>query len=351
MKESNVPGLIDLRAVNRMLRRYNAGLLKRYLGRTVCDSVRIDADVLNKGIFTPLSDFLGRGGKRWRVSLFDTVLKITGGSKERYRKYSVITELIHNGTLMADDIEDNSPMRRGLPALHLIYGTDIVLNLSQFLYFFPLIELPELKDKDLRSKLMNIYIEEMIKLASGQAVDIVWHKGLYDIGKITVRDYLTMCSMKTGSLARMSVRMACAFAGTDRSKERSLAGFATALGIAFQIRDDILDITESGLSAKKGGTGNDITEGKITLVVLRTLKVADRSDRKRLLGILMAHTRDRRKIIKALDIIQRYDGISFSLETARSVLKRSFCGLKREFSENKVKKLREFADFCLNRDV
>lgn len=255
-----------------MLKRYNAGLLKRFLGRTACDSLRIDTDVLNKGIFTPLSDFLGRDGKRWRVSLFDTVLEITGGSKEKYGKYSVITELIHNGTLMADDIEDNSSMRRGLPSLHLMCGTDIVLNLSQFLYFFPLIDLLELNDKDLRSELMNIYIEEMINLATGQAVDIVWHRGLYDIERITVRDYLSMCSMKTGSLARMSVRMACAFAGTDRQKERSLAGFATALGIAFQIRDDILNITESGLSANKGGMGNDITEGKITLVVLRTLK-------------------------------------------------------------------------------
>ncbi|MCX7957452.1 MAG: polyprenyl synthetase family protein, partial [Deltaproteobacteria bacterium] len=105
------------------------------------------------------------------------------------------------------------------------------------------------------------------------------------------------------------------------------------------------------LSRLKGGRGNDITEGKITLIVLRTLKKARASYKRRLVEILRAHTTERLRIEEAINIINRYDGISFSLRTARSTLDNSLRMLERKFKKREIKRFSDFADFCLNRDI
>ncbi len=328
----------------------NKGLL-RFI-RKNCPGIRYaDYNALNKGVFFPLRDFLRGGGKRWRVFLFRTVTEILGQRSRVSDRFSLICELIHNGTLIADDIEDDSDMRRGRPSVHILYGTDVAINLSQFLYFFPLSVLFGIRDERLVARLTRIYTEEMINVSMGQAIDIVWHRGSYDIGRISYKNYLDMCLLKTGSLARMSVRMACAVAGAGNKRERALSDFAGSLGVAFQINDDILDLTDSALSRKKGGTGNDIREGKITLVVLRTIRRASAKDRRRLLEIISEHTDDRKKICEAIDIIRRYDGIKFARYTAKRVVDKGIAGIKRHFSPKEIAKLNEFALFCLNRDI
>ncbi|MCX7957706.1 MAG: polyprenyl synthetase family protein, partial [Deltaproteobacteria bacterium] len=171
MRFENIFGRRTLAKVNRELLSYNIGLLKEFLADTIGRNTEMTVRSLQKGIFSPESEFLKRGGKRWRVALFDTVVDILGGSKNDLRKYSVVCELIHNGTLIADDIEDGSLLRRGKPSLHLIYGTDISVNLSQFLYFFPLVPLLEIRDHGLFARLMKIYTEEMISVSAGQAID------------------------------------------------------------------------------------------------------------------------------------------------------------------------------------
>ncbi len=91
-----------------------------------------------------------------------------------------------------------------------------------------------------------------------------------------------MCAYKTGTLARMAAKMASVLAGGTRELTDKLGRFAESLGVAFQIQDDVLDLTGKEFAKNKGGVGQDITEGKRTIIILYALKKASSSDKKRL---------------------------------------------------------------------
>ena len=142
---------------------------------------RIDLEALNKAIAEPFWDFLDRGGKRWRPALFILVCEAFHANSEEFLDYAVIPEVIHNGTLIADDIEDSSKLRRGKPCTYKLFGLDVAVNLSDLMYYVPLLVLSEKRSyisPEKARKIYEIYIQEMVNLSLGQATDIAWHKGL-----------------------------------------------------------------------------------------------------------------------------------------------------------------------------
>jgi len=96
-----------------------------------------DTNALTNALSTPIWNFLSRGGKRWRPMLMLLSCQAVGGKPEDIIQFTIIPELIHNGTLIADDVEDGSELRRGKPALHKLFGMDIALNAGNTLYFLP----------------------------------------------------------------------------------------------------------------------------------------------------------------------------------------------------------------------
>ena len=100
---------------------------------------------LNSAVADPIWEFLDRGGKRWRPTLFLIVCEALGEDPEKFVDLAMIPEVIHNGTLMVDDIEDASEYRRGKPCTHRIYGLDIAINAGNAMYYLPLLPLLEKK--------------------------------------------------------------------------------------------------------------------------------------------------------------------------------------------------------------
>lgn len=127
-------------------------------------------------------------------------------------------EIVHNGTLMIDDIEDSSSTRRGKPCLHLLYGTDITLNAGNFMYYAPMLYLQRSStySRAQVQKMGEIYVQEMVNLHIGQGWDILWHN-LEKLGGNypTEHQYCQMAAHKTGVLARLSVRLVCAYLDTS----------------------------------------------------------------------------------------------------------------------------------------
>ncbi|MFH1751101.1 MAG: polyprenyl synthetase family protein [Candidatus Micrarchaeota archaeon] len=299
----------------------------------------------------PIWDLLGRGGKRWRPALFLLVAQAYGARPEKLLPYSVIPEIIHNGTLMADDVEDNSDIRRGKPAIHKIYGADVAINASSAMYFLPLQVLRD-NPANFPPKTINsaysIYAQEMINLAYGQGFDIIWHKGRN--ADISEGDYLQMCAFKTGTLARMAARLGALFAGAS-SKNIYLAGeFAESIGIAFQIQDDILNLTASEAYGKE--IGGDISEGKRSLIALRALEKSDELSRRRLLKILNSHTKDLLKIGEAISIIRGTDALEYSANKAKALVLGAWKKFSKTLPNSRSKlQLEEFADYMIYRKV
>ena len=309
----------------------------------------------NAAIADPIWEFLGRGGKRWRPALFLLVLEALGGDMEKMKDFAIIPEVVHNGTIMIDDIEDSSEERRGKPCSYLIYGLDIAINAGNTMYYLPL--LPLIRNTanlsaDMRAKIYDVYAQEMINVSLGQAMDIAWHKGIANADNLTEAEYLQMCAYKTGTLARMSAKIAAILAGAEDDTVEKIGRFAEAVGVAFQIQDDILNVSSAEFAAKKGGFGEDITEGKRTLMVISTLQKASEDDKKRLLEILNMHTTDQKLRDEAINILKKYDSIDYAKEHARKIVREVWSDVDAILPDSEAKqKLKAFADFLVERKI
>ena len=277
-----------------------------------------DVHALNEILSKPVRDILNRGGKKLRSMVVFLSCSVVGGNPRKLRKFSVIPELIHNGSLIADDIEDGSLKRRGLPALHLTYGSDVAINLSSMLYYLPLQVIKNSAlDPEIRLALYEMLNSEMLRLHLGQGTDIFWHKTQHPVNE---RQYFAMCANKTGTLLRLSAKLGAFLGGATPVQVKALGDFAEGIGVAFQIRDDVLNLT--GQIGKDAG--EDVTEGKMSLPVIRTLSVARSTDKKILLGILKKHTSERTQIAKAIEIMKKYGSLEYSDKAARSIFERSW---------------------------
>ncbi|MEM2117998.1 MAG: polyprenyl synthetase family protein [Candidatus Bathyarchaeia archaeon] len=312
-------------------------------------------DALNKAVAEPIWEFLDRGGKRWRPALFLLICEALGKKSEDFVDFAIIPEVVHNGTLMVDDIEDASELRRGKPCTYKIYGLDIAINAGNSMYYLPLLPLIEKKAKVPPQKLCKvyqIYVQEMISLSLGQAMDIAWHKGLANADEIDEKDYLQMCAYKTGTLARMAAKMAAVLADANEELVEKLGFFAESIGVAFQIQDDILDLTSGEFAKKKGGRGKDITEGKRSLIVIHTLKVANTKDKNRLIEILNMHTPNQKLIEEAIAIMEKYDSINYAKNLAKEMVRESWKNVDKLLPASDAKeKLNAFAKFLIERKL
>jgi len=312
-------------------------------------------EALNKAIADPIWDFLDRGGKRWRPSLFLLVVEALGKDAKSMQEFAVIPEVIHNGTIMIDDIEDDSELRRGKPCTHRLFGLDVAINAGNAMYYLPLLTLMKNREKldaGRLSRIYEIYISEMINLSLGQAMDIAWHRGLADADKLTEAQYMQMCAYKTGTLARMAAELAAVSCGASPDTVERLGRFAEALGVAFQIQDDVLDLTSGEFAAGKGGLGQDITEGKRSLIVIHTLQKAKPADKRRLISILKKHTSNQALKDEAIRIMKRYDSIDYAKRFAKNLVAESWKEVDRLLTPSEGKeKLKAFANHLVERSI
>jgi geranylgeranyl diphosphate synthase, type I len=309
---------------------------------------------LNKAIAEPVWDMLDRGGKRWRPGLFLLICEALDERSDYCIDFSIIPEVIHNGTLVIDDIEDSSELRRGKPCTYKIFQMDIAVNAGNAMYYLPLLPLMAQRTKlsvEVQRDVYEVYVQEMINLSMGQAMDIAWHRGIANADELGENDYLQMCAYKTGTLARMAAKMAAVLAGADKPLVEKLGRFAESIGVAFQMQDDILDLIGQEFAKKKGGVGQDITEGKRSLMVIYTLKRANKIDKKRLIEILNMHTSDQTLRDEAIAIMQKYGALEHVKQTAENMVMESWNEAEKLLPTPQAKeKLKAFAEFLVKRN-
>ena len=337
--------------------------IEKYIPRVFTENARVfklippryayNLETLNKTIAQPIWEFLDRGGKRWRPALFLLMSEALGKDSMELIDYAIIPEVVHNGTLMIDDIEDESDVRRGKPCTYKIYGTDVAINAGNAMYYVPLLPLIENRDKIPLERLQmvyEVYVEEMINLSLGQAMDIGWHRGLANADSLSEEDYLQMCAYKTGTLARMSARIAAVLCGAEKGLVDRFGRFAENIGVAFQMQDDVLDLSGESFVEKKGGRGKDITEGKRSLIVIHTLKAARTADRKRLIEILNMHTSDHKLKDEAIDIMRNYDSLEYVRKCADKIVAESWKDVEGLLPDSVAKeRLKTFVEFLVKR--
>lgn len=303
----------------------------------------------------PIWDLIDRGGKRWRPVLFLLIAEAVGGDLEKLKEIVLLPEIIHNGTLIVDDIEDQGELRRGKPCIHKIFGVDVAINVGNFMFFYPLLSIIK-NSHNFKAETLNkayeTYIQEMINVHFGQGSDIFWHNG--KAVNITEDEYLQMCAYKTGCLSRMSAKLAVILSEGSPELVEAAGRVAEAMGVAFQIQDDILDIVTSDEGRTDFGKafGNDIKEGKRTLMIIHTLEVASEKDGKRLIEILDKHTDDMEERREAIEIIKKHGSIDYSKKRAKEIMADAWAEADKLLPESKAKKrLEEFVNFLITRKI
>jgi geranylgeranyl pyrophosphate synthase len=305
----------------------------------------------SEAIITPIHDLLNRGGKRWRPALMLLCIEAVGGNSEEFLQFSALPEIIHNGTLIIDDIEDNSDMRRGEACIHKKYGVDIAINAGNAMYYLPVSILYKNSGNLLDTTRLAIYdliAEEMVRLHVGQGMDIYWHQG----NKIDIseKDYLQMCAFKTGTLARLAAKLGVILGAGTESQKNMLGHFAETIGVAFQIQDDILNLSSKTFSEKKG-FGEDIHEGKRTLLVLHALSKLNPIKKKRLISILNLHLSDEAVISEAIELIKSTGAIEYASEIAKKLVVEAWSNASQILPESEAKrKLKDIADYLIQRE-
>lgn len=305
-------------------RKYDLDSLSFTLGPA---TYKYNTEAPTKAISEPVWNLLDRGGKRWRPALFLLISETLGLNADDFLDFVVFPELLHNGSIIIDDIEDMSNERRHERALHLIFGEDVAINAGNALYFLALLPLKKNIKKlnnDILRRLYELYCEEMMRISFGQAMDIAWHKGWANANDLAEQEYLEMCSNKTGCIARLASKTAAILANRDEKETTKIGEFAETVGIAFQIQDDVLNLTNKEFADSKGGLGEDITEGKRSLPVVHTLQLAGGKDKERLREILKMHTFDQELRNEAITIIRKYNAISYAKDKAREMVKKAW---------------------------
>lgn len=190
---------------------------------------------------------------------------------------SVITRVVamlHNASLLVDDIEDNSELRRGRPVAHKVYGVPQTINTANYVYFLAYQELIEidtygydnLRHPRMGHRLSLIMNEELLALHRGQGRELLWRDHLRCPSE---DEYLAMVKDKTGGLLRIAIRlmMECATVNEDMN----YVPLVDLIGIYFQIRDDYMNLQSSSYTDHKG-FAEDLTEGKFSFPVIHGIR-------------------------------------------------------------------------------
>ncbi|EXX55352.1 farnesyltranstransferase [Rhizophagus irregularis DAOM 197198w] len=225
-----------------------------------------------KVLLEPYNYLLTYPGKEIRSKLidaFDHWLKVP---KEKLTIVTKVVEMLHTASLLIDDVEDDSKLRRGVPVAHSIYGVPSTINCANYVYFLGLNELTKLNDINM----FNIYTEELLNLHRGQGMELYWRDTLTCPSE---DEFIEMVSNKTGGLLRLGVKLMQA-ASESRVDYVPLVNL---IGIHFQIRDDYMNL-QSDKYADNKGFCEDLTEGKFSFPIIHSIH--SDPDNRQLISIL-----------------------------------------------------------------
>lgn len=214
-----------------------------------------------KIILSPYEYIASEPGKEFRTMLLNAFNAWLEVPEESLNIITKVVRMLHTASLLIDDIQDNSMLRRGRPVAHNIFGVAQTINAGNYVYFLALKELQKLKNP---ATAMDIYTTEMLYLHRGQGMDLYWRDTLTCP---TEDDYLEMVSNKTGGLFRLAVKLM----QSQSSTPFDCLPLAEVLGQAFQIADDYKNLANLDYTQKKG-LCEDLTEGKFSFPVIHSIR-------------------------------------------------------------------------------
>lgn len=261
-------------------------------------------------------------GKRLRpiLVLLSSRLHCNNGAQMDLRplKAAAIMELLHSATLVHDDVIDESHQRRGVPSLNSIWKNKVTVLMGDYLFSKALLAMLSLKDW----RAYEIVSETAERMSQGELLGVERSKDF----RMDEEIYYRLISDKTAALIAAACQLGAVSSGANEDEVHAMKEFGENLGMAFQIRDDLLDIM--GAEKKTGKPlGNDIRDNKITLPLLHALTQAQKSESRRIIRMIKKNASRKEAIKEVAAFVEAHGGTKYALDKAN------------EFSEKAVKTL------------
>jgi octaprenyl-diphosphate synthase len=249
-----------------------------------------------------LNNFLRRKGKQMRPLLVFLTAKLNGTVSETTYVAATFIELLHTATLVHDDVVDDASERRGLPSLNVLYNSKIAVLVGDYLLAQGLLISVEKQ----RFNMLGIVSDAVREIVRGELVQLQKTRKL----DIREEDYFRIIRMKTATLISACTACGASSVTDDTTVIARMKEFGENIGVAFQIKDDLLDYTGDGLTGKR--EGNDIKEKKITLPLIHALREAGPIERRHILRLLRKKKKGNREIRQVIDFVRKHRGLEYA---------------------------------------
>ncbi|RJE24352.1 Polyprenyl synthetase [Aspergillus sclerotialis] len=271
----------------------------------------VDKEKVIRGPLDYLLMSPGKDIRRKFIQAFNEWLKVP---ESTLNIIAEIIGLLHTASLLIDDIQDSSKLRRGRPVAHSIFGVAQTINSANYAYFVAQEKIAELN----QPKAYEVFTEELLRLHRGQGMELYWRDSLACPSE---EEYLEMISNKTGGLFRLAIKLM----QLESESSRDFLPLADLLGIIFQIRDDYKNL-QSGLYTENKGFCEDLTEGKFSFLIIHSIH--SNPNNQQLLNILRQRSEDESVKKYAVEYIESTGSFEYChhklaclLENARGMVK------------------------------
>ena len=230
-------------------------------------------------LYDPVRHAVGGGGKRLRPIIVLAACEAAGGNPEDAIDAAVAVELLHTFTLVHDDIMDKDTLRRGRETVHKKWNSSAAILAGDAILVLAYQSLMRTRGDKLKD-IVNLFNDGILAVCEGQALDIE----LEEKEEVSNKEYMEMIEKKTGMMIGMAAGIGAIIGGANKKDVTKFRKFGFELGKAFQLQDDLLEITST--KSKMGKSlGSDLVKGKKTFLLINAFKLADPEQNKELTAL------------------------------------------------------------------
>ncbi len=292
-----------------------------------------------------MAHYPAAGGKRLRPLLATIASEAVGGRPDAAMHFGVALEMVHNFTLVHDDVMDEDETRRGIRTVHAEYGIPeaILSGDALFARAFEVALDSDVKDRDL-VRLVEILARSVRLLAEGQQMDMDFE----DAKKVTSDQYMRMIELKTAVLYQAAAQGGAICGGASKAQETALAEYGRLMGLGFQIWDDVLDLLSDQETFGKPVL-NDIRNGKKTLIAVHALENLKGKEREEFVAVLGKKTASEKELLRAKQILEDSGSIDHAARVSMELVAKAKDRLGVLKDSTHKDALKAFADYMIAR--
>ncbi|NLV20132.1 MAG: polyprenyl synthetase family protein [Bacteroidetes bacterium] len=287
-----------------------------------------------------LNYILRRKGKQMRPLLVFLTAGLNGKISESTYVAATLIELLHTASLVHDDVVDDAYERRGALSVNALWNSKIAVLVGDYMLSKGLL----ISIEKSAFEMLEIVSEAVKSMAEGELLQIQKARKL----NITEADYYKIIISKTAALIAACTATGARSVCEDPDTIQQMKDFGENLGIAFQIRDDLLDYESNGLTGKI--VGNDIKEKKLTLPLIHALEVASASQKRQILSIVKNKKKTKTEINEVIDFVSTSGGTSYALLKMNQFRDKALAILDSYPDSDYKNSLKEFAFYTTTRN-